>query len=88
MDLSFKELHGTEVHLSHLRQPELLNSNYAKNGKRIIKRLRWLLVLSAVVYVLSTLSVTTLLVLAGLAAALIALAAAACIYAQNNSPFP
>jgi small-conductance mechanosensitive channel len=88
MDLSFKELHGTEVHLGHLRQTELINSNYIESRRRIIKRLGWLLVLSAVVYVLSSLSVTTLLVLGGVAAALIALATAACIYAQNNSPFP
>jgi hypothetical protein len=86
MDLSFKELHGTEVQLSHIRQPELINSNYAENGRRIIKRLRWLLVLCAVAYVLSTLSVTTLLILGGVAAALIALATAVCIYAQNNTP--
>jgi hypothetical protein len=87
MDLSFKELHGTEVHLG-LRQTELINSNNIESRRRIIKRLAWLLVLSAVVYVLSSLSVTTLLVLGGVAAALIALATAACIYAQNNSPFP
>jgi hypothetical protein len=86
MDLSFKKLHGTEVDLGHLQRPELINSNYAENGRRTIKRLGWLLVLSAVAYVLSTLSVTTLLILGGVAAALIALATAVCIYAQNNTP--
>jgi hypothetical protein len=45
------------------------------------------LILSAVAYLLSTLSVTTLLILGGAVAALIALATAACIYAQNNTPF-
>jgi hypothetical protein len=87
MDLSFKELHGTEVHLSHIRQPELINSNYAKNGRRIIKRLGWLLILSALAYVLSILSVTTLLIVGGAVVTLIALATAVCIYAQNNTPF-
>jgi hypothetical protein len=87
MDLSFKKLHGTKLDLGHLRQPELINSNYTENGRRIIKRLGWLLVLSAVAYLLSTLSVTTLLILGGVVAALIALATAVCIYAQNNTPF-
>jgi flagellar biosynthesis/type III secretory pathway M-ring protein FliF/YscJ len=45
------------------------------------------LILSAVVYLLSTLSVTTLLILGGAVVALIALATAVCIYAQNNTPF-
>jgi hypothetical protein len=87
MDLSFKELHGTEVRLDHLRQAELINSNYIENRRRIIKRLGWVLVLSAVAYLLSTLSVTTLLILGGVIAALIVLATGVCIYAQNNTPF-
>jgi hypothetical protein len=87
MDLSFKELQGTEVHLGHLRQAELINSNYIESRRRVIKRLAWLLVLSAIAYTFSTLSVTTLLILGGVVVALIALAAAVCIYAQNNTPF-
>jgi hypothetical protein len=87
MDLSFKELRGTEVDLGHLRQADLINSKYIENRRRIIKRLGWLLVLSAVAYLLATLSVTTLLILGGVIAALIVLATGVCLYAQNNTPF-
>jgi small-conductance mechanosensitive channel len=87
MDLSFKELHGTEVDLGHLRQSKLINAEYIDSRRRIVKRIGWLLALSAVAYLLSTLSVTTLLILGGMVTALIALATGVCIYAQNNTPF-
>lgn len=85
MNMGFHKSLGAE--LEHLRRSSdgLASDEGPASRPNRLKQLMWLLVAAAVAYFLTTLSATLLWALLAVAVAVIALATAVCIYAQNNS---
>jgi hypothetical protein len=86
MNMNFHRPQEFDLQFLHDDRTTVLKSQAAKSEVRFIhgKHLRWLFVGLAAAYIVTKATAVTLLIVAGAFLALLGVATAVCIYAQNN----